>query len=366
MTQFLTKRLYQRQKLGNLRELKIETDLIDFSSNDYLGMARSPLFAASIAKEMKARDPLCGIGSTGSRLLTGNSTYVQELERTIATFHGYESGLLFNCGYMANSGLLSSIAQYGDQIFFDASIHASMREGIKLSSAEAFAFRHNDLNHLEKRLKMDRKRAERFICIESIYSTDGSIAPLQEICFLAERYGAHVIVDEAHAVGVWGPQGRGLVAENHLNSRVFALIATCGKALGCFGAIILGSSLLTQTLINYATSSIYTTALPFLCLYAIKCSYDRFPFLEAERAHVRRLIQLFQSANSFATQIQALSIPGALTVKHASNMLKEKGFDVRPLTSPTVQRGQEVLRICLHAHNTERQVHALLNHVRSQ
>jgi 8-amino-7-oxononanoate synthase len=315
-------RLQQRGRLGNLRSLKIlPKGLIDFSSNDYLGL-----------------------GSTGSRLLTGNSVVAEELESHIAAFHGFESGLLFNCGYMANLGLISILE---GTILFDAAVHASTRDGIRLSSSRAFAFRHNDLEHLESRLR--KSQQETFICIESIYSTDGSVAPLQEIKELADRYGAHLIVDEAHAVGVWGPQGRGLV------DVAFAKVVTFGKALGAHGAIVLGSKQLRELLINFATPFIYTTALPFYSLAAIKSSYDLFPQFENERAHIQQLMQILRSSS----HIHAVKIPGNEQAKQAAGRLVDRGFDVRPLLSPTVQRGHELLRISLHAFNTPEQVRTL-------
>src|SRR5262249_569897 len=160
--------------------------------------------------------------------------------------HGYEAGLLFNCGYMANLGLLSAVAADEDLIFFDSAIHASSRGGIQLSQATAFPFKHNDVNHLEHRLKHCQTVGNRFICIESVYSTDGSKALLPEIVQLAKRYEAHLIVDEAHAVGVFGPEGRGLVAEYDLTADVFAQVVTFGKAVGTYGAIVLGTHLLKE------------------------------------------------------------------------------------------------------------------------
>lgn len=327
----LETQLLRREKLGNLRKLPACQVLVDFSSNDYLGLARK--------LEWSGR-----FGSTGSRLLNGNSTYAVELEERIAKFHGYEAGLLFNCGYMANLGLLSILT---GTILFDAQVHASTRDGIALSRANAFPFRHNDLEHLENRLK--NSSGVRFICIESIYSTDGSIAPLPEICHLAKQYGAEVIVDEAHATGVMGPQGRGLVAEHNLTDQIFAQVVTFGKGLGAYGAIVLGSNTLKASLINFATSFIYTTAPPLQVLAAIKCSYDLFPTMEKERAHLKKL-------SGCKTHILSVPIQGNAEVKKAAQTLREHGFDVRPLLSPTVQRGHEALRICLHAFNTEKEL----------
>jgi len=317
----MKEKLQRREKMGNLRQLRTFPKLIDFASNDYLGLAGCPI---------------------GSRLLTGNTIYAEDLEDQIAQFHGYEAGLLFNCGYMANLGLISTLSS---TILFDSHVHASTRDGIRLSSAKAFPFRHNDLDHLENRLKQFEQC---FICIESIYSTDGSLAPLPEIADLASRYGARLIVDEAHAVGIMGPQGRGLVAQHHLTDQIFAQVVTFGKALGAHGAIVLGSETLKNYLINFASSFIYTTALPRLILETIKESYKRFPKMEKERSHLRRLMEICGAK----THIHAIPTSG----REKEKCLRERGFDVRALLSPTVQRGQEVLRITLHAFNKEKEL----------
>jgi 8-amino-7-oxononanoate synthase len=336
----MLKNLNDRKKNGNLRELSLLENLIDFASNDYLGLARSPKLASLISSELSKHTQT---GSTGSRLLTGNSRYAEKLEDSIAAFHGFEAGLLFNCGYMANVGLLSTVASHMDCIFFDAHIHASTRDGITLSKAHSYPFRHNDSVHLENRLK-NTKANRKFICIESVYSGDGSRAPLSEIYRLAKEYDAHLIVDEAHAVGICGHQGRGL------SSNVFSKTVTFGKALGTHGAIVLGSHTLKQALINFATPFIYTTALPFYSLAAIKCSYDLFPGMDRERNHIQKLAP---------SHIQSIPVKGAIAAKALAQKIRESGFDVRALLSPTVQRGKEVLRICLHAFNTENELKAL-------
>lgn len=348
-------KLHKRKTLGNLRKLHVSKDLIDFASSDYLGLARSPILANNIFKEYTThQNRLNGFGSTGSRLLTGNTQYALDLEDRIAAFHGHEAGTLFGCGYMANVGLISTIAGSRDVILFDVQVHASMRDGLRLSKARGIPFRHNDLMHLEMRLKNCQGDGNRFICVESIYSTDGSQAPLKEIVQLAKKHNAHLIVDEAHAVGVYGPQGRGLVAEYGLTDSLFAQVVTFGKALGAYGAIVLGDCILKQSLINFATPYIYTTAPPLLSLMAIKCSYDLFPQMDEERLHIHRLIQLFGGVS--ITAIQSIKIPGNDNVRYAAQKMMEAGYDVRALMSPTVRQGHEVLRICLHAYNTEQEV----------
>lgn len=353
----LDHQLQKRLRMGNLRSLPRQRQLIDFASNDYLGLARSQELAEATLKEWSRNGRL--LGSTGSRLLTGNATYTQLLEARIARFHGFETGTLFNCGYMANAGLHSAIATDADIFLFDSQVHASVRDGIRLSRAQAFPFRHNDPGHLEKRLKNLPAKGKRFITVASLYSTDGSQVPLREICHLSQRYGALLIVDEAHAVGVLGHSGRGLIAEQQLTSHVFALIATFGKALGTSGAIVLGSSQLRKALINFSRPYIYTTALPWINLAAIASSYALFPLMDRERSHLQHLNSLFRTFSP----IHTLAIKGNVEARKLSTYLAEQGFDVRPLLSPTVRKGHETLRICMHAFNTIEEASRLLTYL---
>lgn len=359
MTKALETRLRKREQQGNLRKLQLPPTACDFSSNDYLGLATSLELRLKVFEECQKG---LLIGSTGSRLLTGNSLYAEVLEEKIASFHGYEAGLLFSCGYLANVGVLTAVTDEHSVIFYDAAIHASTHEGIRLSRAKAFGFRHNDLNHLEERLKACSGHGDRLICIESIYSTDGSMAPLTEMSQLAKKYAAELIVDEAHAVGVCGPQGRGLVAAHRLMDQVFAQVTTFGKALGTYGAIVLGTHRLKEALINFATSCIYTTALPFPILAAIRASYDLFPQMDQKREHLQRLIDHYRSLfpSSSRTHLQSIPLKGNDAVVKQSKRLIDQGFDLRPLMSPTVRKGHESLRVCLHAFNTERELSQLL------
>lgn len=359
-------RLYERQLKGNLRFPRYVKGLVDFASSDYLGLAQSSKLAETALLEWnKYKGSLNGFGATGSRLLTGHTDYAEALELQLAAFHGYEAATLFSCGYMANLGLLSAVATPKDVIFYDAHLHASSHDGMRLSQAKVFPFRHNQPGHLEQRLKNISSFGKRFICIESIYSTDGSVAPLKDIAWLAQKYDALLIVDEAHAVGIRGTNGRGLVAEYQLMPMLFAQVTTFGKALGIQGATVLGSSTLKQLMANFARSFIYTTALPLISMAAIKSSYSLLPTLDLERQLLRDRIDQFKKsfADASDTPIQAVKIRGNAAVKAVSHELAQRGYDVRALMSPTVQKNQECLRICLHAYNTEAQVSALLEHL---
>lgn len=358
--QLLESKLIQRKFRGNLRSLKAPKALIDFGSNDSLGLASSiPLqnAAALELETLRKYTSLTGFCSTGSRLLAGNHIYTEKLEESIAHFHGFEAGLLFNCGYMANVGLISSVANSEDVIFYDVCTHASTRDGIRLSKAKGFPFRHNDLDHLEKRLKQSRGSNRCFLCVESVYSTDGSIAPLEKMSKLCERYEVFLIVDETHAIGIFGKDGKGLVAEKGITHKIFALVSSFAKAMGAYGAIVLGSALLKDYLINFAHSFIYTCALPLQNLVVIKCAYDMLPKLDDQRTYLKSLIRYLQKSPS---QIQPHYIKGNQRLLQCQRLLAENGFFVPALRSPTVRRGYETLRICLHSFNTKNQLIQLL------
>lgn len=208
----------------------------------------------------------------GSRLLSGNTAFAEELEKYIAQYHHAEAALLFNSGYNANLGLFSALGRKGDTILYDELIHASVHDGMRLSKAECKPFAHNNTVQLKQLLK--ETTAPVFVAVKSVYSMDGDFAPLKEIGALCKKYNASLIVDEAHATGIFGEKGKGLVTELGLENEVFARLITYGKAMGCHGAAVVGSTLLKNYLTNFARSFIYTTAAPLTNLYAIKSAYD--------------------------------------------------------------------------------------------
>ncbi len=367
ISKFISERLNGRVADNSLRTLKLEDSLIDFCSNDYLGFSRSPELKSLFELELE-KYPEYKIGSTGSRLLTGNDQFTEELEASTAKFHNAEASLFFNSGYNANLGIFSSLPQRGDTIICDEYIHASIIDGARLSYAARFVFKHNDLDSLEQ--KLNSAQGKIFIGVESIYSMDGDEAPLRPICSLAEQFNAAVIVDEAHAIGVFGDQGRGIVDELNLNSKVFARIVTFGKALGVHGAAILGSSELRTYLINYARSFIYTTAPSFITNLAIKSSYN---YLQSKNhqqdlydriEHFRSELQTTENLIKSRSGIQVLLVPGNAQVKELASKLQQTGFDVRPILNPTVPPGSERLRICLHNHNSISEIEELCNTIK--
>ena len=350
------------------RFLRTNEGIIDFCSNDYLGIATNHLLKTA-EKENYAT------GSGGSRLLSGNYELIEKTEEKIASFHRAESGLIFNSGYDANLGLLSCVAQKGDVILYDSLSHASIRDGIRLSFAESFAFRHNDVDDLERKLKAATEDGLRnikasgqlYVVTESLFSMDGDFAPLKQIVELCKRYDALLIVDEAHATGIVGDCGEGLVQHLELTEDCFARIHTFGKALGNHGAIVLGSCELRDYLINFSRAFMYTTALPPASVATISAAYDQFPGMVEERKTLELLINSFRVANlryeklNSITAIQGVIVPGNSEVRELASNLQQQGLDVRPILYPTVPQGLERLRIILHSFNTELELEKLIS-----
>lgn len=360
----LQQKLQARQQLGAYRQLKAESGLIDFCSNDYLGFARSPVLKQLISTELN-NHPSALNGSTGSRLLAGNNRYTEELEQQIATYHKAQAGMLFNSGYDANLGLLSSVPQRGDTVIHDELAHASIIDGIRLSHAKRYSFKHNSLDDLEQKLKNAHGLC--YVVVESVYSMDGDVAPLISIAHLVAAYHAALIVDEAHAFGVLG---NGLVNQTGLTNQIFARTITFGKALGCHGAIVLGSDELRNYLINFARSFIYTTAAPFHQLASIKMGYQLLQHANEVKTSLRFNIDLYSNlmGDSAAvlnnSAIQTIIIGENKLTKAAALALQQHGYDVRPILSPTVASGSERLRICLHAYNTTEEISGLTYHLK--
>jgi 8-amino-7-oxononanoate synthase len=354
---FLEKKLQQRKTQNALRQLKLQGSTIDFCSNDYLGIVHNNLLNKKINHDLKT-------GSTGSRLLTGNYLLIEEAENQIAAFHKAEAALIFNSGYDANIGLLSSVPQKGDTILYDKLCHASIRDGIRLSFAQSFSFAHNDMNELEQKLRS--LTGNIFIVTESVFSMDGDFCSLDELVLLSKKYTAHLIIDEAHAIGVIGKKGEGLCQYKNLQEGIFCRVYTFGKACGCHGAVVAGSQQLKEYLINFARSFIYTTALPEHSVAAINAVYNTFPFLDDERNHLQKLIDYFKKAKlkfeklSSSTAIQIVIIPGNDEVKKIALQLQQSDYDVRPILYPTVPLNKERLRIVLHAFNTFNEVEGLI------
>jgi len=342
--------LENRKDSGSYRSLSLFQDFVDFYSNDYLGLSRK------LKVESQKFDRL---GSSGSRLISGNSFEAETCEDFLATFFQVEAALVFNSGYDANIGLFSSVPQKGNTVIYDALIHASIRDGIRLNHAKSYSFAHNDLYDLEKKLKISEGTV--FVAVESLYSMDGDICPIDAMIELCEKYNAFLIVDEAHAAGVLGENGKGLTYNKH----VFARIITFGKGYGFHGAAVLGSEDLKNYLINFARSFIYTTALPMqdyvLIQQQIESSLDNQPRvqLQANIDFFRSKLN-YQGVSAANSPIQIIEVPGVKNALSLAKRLQENNFAVKAIISPTVAEGQERIRICIHAFNTKEEINNLI------
>jgi 8-amino-7-oxononanoate synthase len=366
----LQQKLQLREQNNALRKLPVANDLIDFSSNDYLGFAQSESIFNQ-THQFLLDNNIKTNGATGSRLISGNHNLYSITEDYIAQFHQSESALIFNSGYDANVGFFASVPQRNDIILYDELCHASIRDGIQMSKAKSYKFQHNDTVDLELIIKRcQTELVEVYIVTESVFSMDGDSPNLEELVQLSEKYNCLLVIDEAHSLGVFGNQGEGLVQYSNLQNHIFARIVTFGKSLGCHGAAILGSNELKNYLVNFARSFIYTTGLSPHSVATILIAYQH---LQTEKKAIEQLKTNIQFFNQHKIQlglkplfvysksaIQCAIIPGNEKVKSIASQLQQKGFDVKAILSPTVPEGQERLRFCIHNYNTDNQITEML------
>ncbi|MFN4198342.1 MAG: aminotransferase class I/II-fold pyridoxal phosphate-dependent enzyme [Flavobacterium sp.] len=372
----LSKKLQERIQTVSLRVLPDPSNAIDFSSNDYLGFAKNESLFEDVHQFLVDRF-LKQNGATGSRLLSGNHTLYPETENYIAEFHQAEAALIFNSGYDANIGFFSAVPQRNDIVLFDELCHASIRDGIQMGLAQSFKFKHNDFSDLKRLLQKFKNQKQQadsqiYVVTESVFSMDGDRPKLPELIALTQEYHALVVIDEAHAVGVMGPKGVGSIQEHDLQDLVFARIVTFGKALGVHGAAILGSNSLKHYLVNFARSFIYTTGLSPHAVASIYLAYQKLKVSSSEREALFENIRCFQEKvlELFGLQqphspIQSIIIPGNERVKWVASQLQQLGFDVKPILSPTVPKGAERLRFCLHSYNTREEIKGVLHQLKT-
>lgn len=377
----LKSKLAERLTNNALRKLPTSNNLIDFSSNDYLGISREQA-VHDRAQQILERRKLYPHGATGSRLLTGNHMLYQELELMLSKHHVAESALVFNSGYDANIGFFSSVPQRDDIVLYDELVHASIRDGIRMGVAKSYKFGHNDLNQLQERLstlfrhRKKSKTIEVYVVTESVFSMDGDTPDMKALAEFCWKNGLHLVVDEAHATGIFG-SGRDMVCALGLQEKVFARVITFGKAMGCHGAAILGNEALKNYLVNFARSLIYTTAQAPMSLASIMASYHYVKENgEGARAglnqnieHFKAEVERLQMAESFiesGSAIHCLVVAGNERAKALSTHLMTEGFDVKPILSPTVKLGEERLRFCLHSYNTKEEISRVLRLVKGE
>ena len=335
-------------------------ELLNFSSNNYLGLANHPALAKAAIDAIGRY----GCGSGASRLISGNMTLHEELEIKLAQLKGSETALVFNSGFQANTGIIPTLVGDGDVVFSDALNHASIIDGCRLSRAKIVVYRHCDADQLEQGLKDAPRSSRKLIVTESLFSMDGDEAPLKQIVDLSEKYDAMTMVDEAHATGVYEPNGAGLVSQLQLSDRVLVQMGTLGKALGGFGAYVAGSAALRELLINRCRSFIFTTSLPpavmamaIAAVELIKHEPERRCVLRNNCARVREgLARLGYSLGDSRSQILPLMIGDANECIRLSDRLLDRGVFAQGIRPPTVPPGTSRLRITLMATHTSDQI----------
>lgn len=369
----LIQKLDSRKQNSSLRQLPSFNNLIDFSSNDYIGFSKSE----SVFKQSHhylIENDIIQNGATGSRLISGNHSLYQNAELFISQFHDSEAAIIFNSGYDANVGFFSALPQRNDVILYDELSHASIRDGITMSNAKSYKFKHNDFEDLE-RLILKFPESNIYIVTETVFSMDGDSPNLEELVLLSEKHNCFLVVDEAHTLGVFGEKGEGLSQYLKLHERIFARIMTFGKGLGCHGAAVLGSPELKEYLVNFARSFIYTTGLSPHSVSTILTAYQHLEIEKEAIEQLRQNIIFFNQQKNLLglkpmfvrskSSIQSAIIPGNESVKKLAQQLQDKGFDVKPILSPTVPEGQERLRFCIHSYNSEEEIKTVLELLRN-
>jgi 8-amino-7-oxononanoate synthase len=360
-----------RRELDLLREqLQFRTLAIlagiDLSSNDYLGLASDLRLKGAV---VEAVAHTMKVGATGSRLLSGNSREWEDLERDFAEFAGTEAALFFGSGYAANLGLLTSVLKPSDIVFSDALNHASLIDGIRLSGAQKIVYPHRDLQFLENALREQADAAgSKLIVTESVFSMEGDVAPLDALLALARKYQAEVVLDEAHATGVCGPQGCGIAAASRHERDILAIVHTCGKALASCGAFVCGSATLKDYLINRARTFIFSTAMPPYIAGQIRAAVAVARNADAGRDHLARIASQLRAelaARGFncgasTTHIVPVMLGTNEMALHVASKLQRAGFGVKAIRPPTVPEGTARIRLSLTSRITAGEIHRLV------
>jgi 8-amino-7-oxononanoate synthase len=371
-TESLKKELEQRKSLNLFRTLKpLDTNQIDFSSNDYLGLnfdQKLNQFLEEIIHDYKERT----VGSTGSRLISGHRTIYEVVEKQFSEYTHTESALLFHSGFVANVSSIFALLSPSDYAFVDRLCHASILDGIRISGAKKVYFNHNDMNHLEEQIKKSNSSSKsfRWIFTEAVFSMDGDIPPLEQLVSIAKQYECNLFIDEAHSIGILGNRGIGLTASKHLQNEFTVITYPMGKAPGMMGCFVCGNSILKDYLINHARGFIYSTAQPIILIYLLKRIIEYLESEEAEirRKHVEELSKYTRNAlkqNDFdiglsESHIIPIILKEEEKVIQISQKLREKNFNVVGIRPPSVPKNTSRIRLNIHAHNTPEQIDRLI------
>lgn len=356
----ITSRMESLARQNSVRSLRTPLPgQVDFTSNDYLGLARS-IDSGSESVENAAA------GSGGSRLLSGNHPELEALENDCARLFQSDTCLLYSSGYMANMGLVSCIAGNEGVILFDELVHASIRDGLRMARADSFSFRHQDYADLDRLLSQYGPGC--FIVAEALYSMDGDLLDLEAICSLAEKHQSWLIVDEAHSTGLYGSGGEGWVLDQGYGDRVWLRVHTFGKSVGRQGAVIAGPKAVRDYLINRSRTLIFSTAMPPLQANQIRKALNLMVDMHEERTCLIGLRRLLEEELATCSEVSIpredspivpVIVPGNERVKAVAALLQADGFDVRPILPPTVPQGTERLRVVLHSFNSQEEVKRL-------
>ncbi|MFV0531192.1 MAG: aminotransferase class I/II-fold pyridoxal phosphate-dependent enzyme [Flavobacteriales bacterium] len=351
-------RLEKRKESQVFRATKLfDSNKKDFFSNDYLGYAK--IHKKSISN-----------GSSGSRLISGTHQEHLNLEKFIADFHKSEAALIFNSGYDANLGFFSCVPQKSDVVLYDELIHASIRDGMRLSLAKHYHFKHNDLQDLEAKIRKQKDCKIIYVVVEAVYSMDGDSPDLKKLKKLVDKYAVCLVIDEAHSLGVYGEKGVGYTQWQGIEQSCFARLYTFGKALGRHGAVWVGSQDLIDYLTNFARSFIYTTALPSSLMREIYEQYQMMKEDDANREKLKQNIIFYQKKIKENTLEDYFSLNNSPIqffrgknkdlLYQVSDSLRKKDFNVKPIFHPTVPKGKERLRISLHSYNSLEEIDELI------
>ncbi len=362
--QHITKTLSQLETDASLLVLECPNGKIDFMSNDYLGIVHHKLAEDAFSAQVELK-----YGATGSRLLAGNSAIHVEFEQWLADYYKGEGALVFNSGFVANCGIIDAIATRHDIILYDEFIHASLRDGCRISNALSFSFKHNNVNDLAEKIEKHKNKATNiYVLIESLYSMDGDIPDIEAFCRICDIDNVYLIVDEAHSTGIMGDEGEGLVVEKGLQDKVFLRIYTFGKAIGRKGAVVIADAPVINYLINRCRTFIYSTALSPMDILRIKAAMIVVKTMHSERTQLKVLSayanRLFSQIKGITylpndSPIKPLILGSGTFINILVKILRIKSINARVITSPTVPAGTERIRLVLHSFNTEQEISLL-------